>query len=175
MSGHFTCSFHAGYTFDTVTSGEIIIRARVEQWEIRPFNSSNWKYIYQNPPHETIFNSDDRHIERNPLFPNHFYIPPLKNTTGEKMRVIFRQKSLRQVGDKLEEKHPSLFKNSEMIKIHNTRFTKEQVHLINELRKVETGNEIKRVTRRMAKLENLSGKGHGLRILDGFDIYFIID
>jgi len=84
---HFTCSFHAGYTFDTVTSGEIIIRARVEQWEIRPFNSSNWKYIYQNPPHETIFNSDERTIERNPLFPFHFYIPPLKNTTGEKMRI----------------------------------------------------------------------------------------
>ena len=59
--------------------------------------------------------------------------------------------------------------------IHNTRFKKEQVHLINELRKVETGNENKRITRRMAKLENLSGKGHGSRILDGYDINLIID
>ena len=76
----------------------------------------------------------------------------------DKLVVIFRQKSLRQVGDKLKEKHPSLFKKSEMIKyqnIHNTRFKKEQVDLINELRKVETGNENQRVTRRMAKLENL--------------------
>ena len=94
----------------------------------------------------------------------------------DKLVVIFRQKSLRQIGDKLKEKHPSLFKKSEMIKyqnIHNTRFKKEQVHLINELRKVETGNENKRVTRRMAKLENLSGKGHGLRTLDGYDINLI--
>ena len=59
--------------------------------------------------------------------------------------------------------------------IHNTRFKKEQVHLINELRKVETGNEDKGVTRRMAKLENFSGKGHGQRILDGYDISLIID
>ena len=82
----------------------------------------------------------------------------------DKLVVIFRQKSLRQVGDKLKEKHPSLFKKSEMIKyqnIHNTRFKKEQVDLIDELRKVETGNENKRVPRRMAKLEILSGKGHG--------------
>ena len=57
--------------------------------------------------------------------------------------------------------------------IHNSRFKKEQVYLINELRKVETGNENKWVTRRMAKLENPSGKGHGKRILVGYDINFI--
>ena len=94
----------------------------------------------------------------------------------DKLVLIFRQKSLRQIGYKLKEKHPSLFKKSDMIKyqnIHNTRFKKEQVHLINELRKVETGNENKRVTRRMSKLENLSGKGHGQRILDGYDINLI--
>ena len=84
---HFTCSFHAGYTFDTNTTGEIIIRASVEQWEYRPFNGSRWKYIYQHVPHETIFNSNDNHIERNPLFPFHFYIPPLKIINGEKMRI----------------------------------------------------------------------------------------
>ena len=57
--------------------------------------------------------------------------------------------------------------------IHNTRFKKEHVDLINELRKVETGNENKRVTRRMAKLDNISGKGHGKRILEGYHINFI--
>ena len=94
----------------------------------------------------------------------------------DKLVVIFRQKSRRQVGDKLREKNPPLFKKSEMIKyqnIHSTRFKKEQVGLINELRKVETGDENKRVTRRMAKLETLSGKGHVKRKLRGYDINFI--
>ena len=91
----------------------------------------------------------------------------------DKLVVIFRQKSLRQVGDKLKEKHPTFFKKSEMLKyqnIHDTRFKKEQVELINKLRDVETGNENRRVTRRRTKLETLTGKGHGKRILDGYDI-----
>lgn len=96
----------------------------------------------------------------------------------DKLVVIFRQKSLRQVGDKLKEKHPSLFKKSEMVKfqnIHDTRFKKEQVELINELRKAETGNENRRMTRRRTELEKLSGKGHVKRILDGYDINIFID
>ena len=96
----------------------------------------------------------------------------------DKLVVIFRQKSLRQVGDKLKEKHPSLFKKSEMVKfqnIHDTRFKKEQVELINELRKAETGNENRRMTRRRTELEELSGKGHVKRILDGYDINIFID
>ena len=54
--------------------------------------------------------------------------------------------------------------------IHDTRFKKEQVELVNKLRDVETGNENRRVTRRRTKLETLPGKGHGKRILDGYDI-----
>ena len=93
--------------------------------------------------------------------------------SNDKLVVIFRQTSLRQVGDKLKEMHPTFLKKSEMLKyqnIHDTRFKKEQVELIKKLRDVETGNENRRVTRRRTKLENLSGKGHGIRTLDGYDI-----
>ena len=95
----------------------------------------------------------------------------------DKLVVIFRQKSLRQVGDKLKIKHPSLFKKSEMVKfqyIHDTRFKKEQVELINELREAETSNDNKRMARRRSELKKLSGKGHVKEYLMGMTSIYLL-
>ena len=41
LKSHFTCSFNVNYSFDTNTSGIVIVSAKIKQWVVRPFNGSS--------------------------------------------------------------------------------------------------------------------------------------